>query len=156
MKQVQRSCKHRAPRQSWILDSTPCISDSKYWIPDSLSVELGFRISIVSGPFRIPWAVFRIPKPRILESGIPYMGRKSSCNEIGQLYFLFFSHSGIFRLIYVNEYNMAVQAFVLQGTVSDQSQWMQAIKKAQVWSTLSLQVPIVTKVNFPLTISIRT
>ena len=30
------------PRKSWILDSTP-------WIPDSLSVELGFRIPICSG-----------------------------------------------------------------------------------------------------------
>ncbi|XP_073248513.1 uncharacterized protein [Porites lutea] len=38
---------------------------------------------------------------------------------------------GTFLLIYVNEYNIAVQAFALQGTVSDQSQWMEAIKKAQ-------------------------
>ena len=34
----------------WILDSTLRISDSRYWIPDSLqSVELGFWIPIASG-----------------------------------------------------------------------------------------------------------
>ena len=33
-------------------------SDSRYWIQDSLSVQLGFQ-SLVG--FRIPWAVFRIP-----------------------------------------------------------------------------------------------
>ena len=71
------------PRQSWIMDSTP-------WIPDSLSVELGFRISIFNGVpkslscipdsksqdsrfpslmgFRIPWAEFQISNPRVLES----------------------------------------------------------------------------------------
>ena len=37
------------PRQSWILDSTPWIPDSRNWIPHSFSVELGFRIPIVSG-----------------------------------------------------------------------------------------------------------
>ena len=31
------------------LDSTQWIPDSRYWIPGSLSVELGFRILIVSG-----------------------------------------------------------------------------------------------------------
>ena len=31
------------------LDSTPWIPDSRYWLPDSLSVELGYRIPIVSG-----------------------------------------------------------------------------------------------------------
>ena len=36
-------------RQSCILDSTPWIPDSRYWIPYSLSVELGFRIPMVSG-----------------------------------------------------------------------------------------------------------
>jgi len=46
-------------RESWILDS-------RYWIPDSLSVELGFWIPIVSG-FRIPRAEFWIPKSKILE-----------------------------------------------------------------------------------------
>ena len=44
----------------WILDSTSRIPDSKYWIPDSLSVELGFRIPIIVG--------FRIPKARIPHS----------------------------------------------------------------------------------------
>lgn len=38
---------------------------------------------------------------------------------------------GAFLLIYVNEYNIAVQAFALQGSSSDQTQWMDAIKKAQ-------------------------
>ena len=37
------------PRQSWILDSSPYILDSRYWILYSLSVELGFRMSIVDG-----------------------------------------------------------------------------------------------------------
>ena len=37
------------PRQSWILDSSPYILDSRYGILYSLSVELGFRISIVDG-----------------------------------------------------------------------------------------------------------
>ena len=32
-----------------ILDSTLWIPNSRYWIPDSLAVELGFRIPIVSG-----------------------------------------------------------------------------------------------------------
>ena len=43
------------------------IPDSRYWETDSLSVERGFRILIVSG---IPdsWVVFRIPKPRIQDS----------------------------------------------------------------------------------------
>ena len=37
------------PRQSWILDSTLWIPNSRYWIPDFLSLEIGFRIPIVSG-----------------------------------------------------------------------------------------------------------
>ena len=37
------------PRQSWILDSTLWIPDSRYRIPDFLSLEVGFRIPIVSG-----------------------------------------------------------------------------------------------------------
>ena len=45
-------------QQSWIRDSGFGIRDSRYWITDSLSVELGFRISIV----------IRIPKPRIPDS----------------------------------------------------------------------------------------
>ena len=130
MKQVQRSWKHRPPSPPRP-PHPPCKG-----IQDSL----GFRIlcqrdsgflEVYSG-FQSPG--FWIPQAKISwirESGIPYMGRKSSCNEIGQLYFLF-SHSGTFLLIYVNEYNIAVQAFALQGTVSDPSQWMEAIKKAQV------------------------
>ena len=41
------------PKQSWILDSTE-------WIPDPLSVQLGFRIPLAK--------IYRIP-----ESGFPYM-----------------------------------------------------------------------------------
>lgn len=32
----------------------------------------------------------------------------------------------------MNEYNIAVQAFALQGTGTDETQWIEAIKKAQV------------------------
>ena len=123
----------------------PCkgIQDSLgFWIP-----RRGFRIQSIGFRILCQWDFgflemysgfqspgFCIPQAKISwirESGIPYMGRKNSCNEIDQLYFLF-SHSGTFLLIYVNEYNIAVQAFALQGTVSDPSQWMEAIKKAQV------------------------
>ena len=37
------------PRQSRILDSSTWIPDSKYGIPHSFSVEIGFRITIISG-----------------------------------------------------------------------------------------------------------
>ena len=40
-------------------------SEFRYWIPDSLAVRLEFHIPILSR-IRIPWAVIRIPKPRIL------------------------------------------------------------------------------------------
>ena len=46
------------PRQSWILDSEPCILDS-------LSMELRSRSRIVG---EISWAGFRIPKPGIPDS----------------------------------------------------------------------------------------
>ena len=49
--------------QSWILDSTPRITNSRFRIPWSLSVKLGFWILIFSG--------FRIP-----QLGFPYMARK--------------------------------------------------------------------------------
>ena len=39
----------RNPRQFWILDSPPWIQNSRFWILDSLSVELGFGIPFVSG-----------------------------------------------------------------------------------------------------------
>ena len=41
------------PRQSWILDSS-------MWIPHSFSVEIGFRITIISG----------IPDCKVLDSGL--------------------------------------------------------------------------------------
>ena len=52
----------------WILDST-----YMYWIPDSLSVELGLRIPIAAGlripgaEFRNPRVKFQNPKPKISE-----------------------------------------------------------------------------------------
>ena len=51
-------------RQSWILDSM----DYRNWISDSLCVELGFRIPILSW---IPDSLscITIPKPKISESG---------------------------------------------------------------------------------------
>ena len=48
-KELQDSSVQGNPRQSWILDSTPWTPDSRNWIPHSFSVELGFRIPIVSG-----------------------------------------------------------------------------------------------------------
>ena len=44
--------------QSWILDSTPRITNSRFRIPWSLSVKLGFWIPIVSG---IPDSLSCIP-----------------------------------------------------------------------------------------------
>ena len=55
------------PRLSWILDSTPWISDSTHWIPAVVSGTWILRFKSFVG-FRIPWAVFRIPKPRISDS----------------------------------------------------------------------------------------
>ena len=53
----------------WILDSgldsTPWIPDSRYWISDSLSVELGSRKSIVSG---IPDSLSCILDPKAQDS----------------------------------------------------------------------------------------
>ena len=58
-------------KRSWILlDSTPWIPDSSYWILDSLSVELGFRIPVVNG---IRYSLTRIPHSKsknFPESGI--------------------------------------------------------------------------------------
>ena len=42
----------------------------------------------------------------------------------------------------MNEYNIAVQAFALQGSVADQIQWMDAIKKAQVVNNNNISVLI--------------
>ena len=64
------------PKQTQILESTP-------WIPDSLSVELRFRIPIALTGFQIPFGElpgFRIPQVktfRIPESGLLYMERDS-------------------------------------------------------------------------------
>ena len=72
--------------QSWILDPTPRITNSRFRIPWSLSVKLGFWIPIVSG---IPDSLSCIPDskdqdfgfhkqkfPRIPEFGFPYVARK--------------------------------------------------------------------------------
>ena len=73
-------------RQSWILDSTPSFTNSRFRIPWSLSVKLGFWIPIVSG---IPDSLSCIPDskaqdfgfhkqkfPRIPEFGFAYVARK--------------------------------------------------------------------------------
>ena len=55
------------PRQSSILDSGFHTVDSSFqWLDSSLCrlMEIGLRIPKFAG-FPIPWAVFRIPKPRI-------------------------------------------------------------------------------------------
>ena len=53
------------PRQSWILNSTPLISDYRYWIPDLLSVKNGFWTPIGSG---IPDSLSWIPDSKIQDS----------------------------------------------------------------------------------------
>ena len=91
-----RSSRLGNPRQSWILDSTPWIPDFNYWIPVlfQLNLDCGFQLFV---GFRIPTAVFWVPKSRILhgfhkqkfsrfriqqaeiflfpKSGFPYLGR---------------------------------------------------------------------------------
>ena len=71
--QSSRSIFHVSPpvRESKaVLDSGFHDVDSWFQVlnSDSLSVELGFRIPIVSG-FWIPWTVFPVPKPRTQDSG---------------------------------------------------------------------------------------
>ena len=74
------------PRQSWIVDSTQWIPDSRYSIPVFVSRTWILDTNFLVG-FRIPYAVFRIPKSSILDSvskifldsGVHkhrYMGRK--------------------------------------------------------------------------------
>ena len=53
------------PRQLWILDSTQWISYSRYWIPDSLSVELGVWNPIVNG---IPDSLSFLPDSKAQDS----------------------------------------------------------------------------------------
>ena len=60
---------------SEILDFTPSVPDFNYWIPDSLSAELVFRIPIVRG---IPDSLSSIP--RIPEANILWIpGSKLPC-----------------------------------------------------------------------------
>ena len=56
------------PIQSWILDSTPWIPDYRYWILDSLSMEIGFRIPVTRG---IPDSLSWIPYSKALGSTFP-------------------------------------------------------------------------------------
>ena len=70
------------PRQSWILDLTPWIPDSRYWISDYLSVKLGFRIPNSEFQSLMGFRIFlsRIPDStskisEIQESGSPLHGR---------------------------------------------------------------------------------
>ena len=55
----------------WITNSSRCVLewklDSELGIPDSLLVEIGFHIPIVTG-ITYSWVEFRIPKPRISDS----------------------------------------------------------------------------------------
>ena len=53
-----------------VLDSGFHAVDSGFWVLDSklFQLYLDSRISIVSGIPQIPWAVFRIPKPKIPDS----------------------------------------------------------------------------------------
>ena len=60
-------------KQSWILDSTPWIPDSRYRIPDSWSVNLEYGFQSLAG-FRILLAVLRIPRPRISDSKQKFPG----------------------------------------------------------------------------------
>ena len=55
------------PRQSWILDSL-------MWIPHSFSVEIGFRITIISG----------IPDSKVLDSGFHRQKFKKSLESVFQ------------------------------------------------------------------------
>ena len=54
------------PIQSGILESTPWISDSSYWISDSFAVELGFQITIAS---EIPDSLYCIPDSKAQDPG---------------------------------------------------------------------------------------
>ena len=56
----------RNPRQSWALDFTPWILDSRHWIPDSLSVKLVFRILIFAGTLE---SLSCIPNLKTQDSG---------------------------------------------------------------------------------------
>ena len=54
---------------SKILDSTQWVPDSRYWILNFSSVELGFQNPVVSEiPFFLSWIPFQVPKPRISDS----------------------------------------------------------------------------------------
>ena len=106
------------PRQTWILDSTPWIPDTWHWIPaDSLSVELGFRILVVSA-IRIPRTVFWIPKPRIPNStrnifGISHSTSKNfpdSLTRCGRVTSAFYRHNLLVVRPHLRGYSCRVEA----------------------------------------------
>ena len=70
------------PRQSWILDSTPWIADSSYWIPVFVSGSW-FWIPILVG--------FRNPKPRISDS--------TSNDFLDSAIGIFFIHGAIYMIL---------------------------------------------------------
>ena len=65
------------PRQSWILNSTPSIPDSRYWIPNRCQWDLGDSNPWWNSVFLELYSRFHKQKfPRIPESGFPYIGLK--------------------------------------------------------------------------------
>ena len=99
------------PRQSWIVDSTQWIPDSRYSIPVFVSRTWILDTNFLVG-FRIPYAVFRIPKSSILDSvskifldsGVHkhrYMGEKSHLENLRKVWcFFMFWFNFILRLIH--------------------------------------------------------
>ena len=65
-------------KSGWILDSTPSLPDSRYWTPDPLLVEFGFRIPIVRG---IPDSLSCIPDPTAKIRWIPLYGARLEIPE---------------------------------------------------------------------------
>ena len=71
------------------LGSTLWIPESRYWIPDSLSVELRFRILVVCGiPDLLSWIPdskaqdFRFHKQKFLGLRITSLGSSSSASSV--------------------------------------------------------------------------
>ena len=65
--------KERKDPLSWNLDSTRWIPDFRYWISDSVPLELGTRVAVVSG----------IPDSTSIKfPGLPYMERHSGYMQL--------------------------------------------------------------------------
>ena len=69
------------PRQSWILDSMPWDPDSRYSMDSSLCKRILDSEFQSLMRFRTPWAVFRIPKPRIPDSTQTFSRSADSRNK---------------------------------------------------------------------------